>query len=136
MAYSAVRSNATRESVEIFRDQLLGYREGVTPDELDFAKGALIQSAALRFETLGAIIPMLNEIAVYDRPWDYVKQQGDFVQGLTLDAHRALAQRYILPDQMVYLVVGDAATQLDPLRSLGLGAPIMLDREGNPVRGN
>jgi zinc protease len=134
-ASAAVRANATAESVEIFRDELTGYRNGITPEELDFTRGALIQSAALRFETLGAIMSMLNEIALYDRPWDYVEQQGDFVRGLTLDAHRDLAQRYIRPDRMVYLVVGDAATQLEPLRRLGLGAPIVLDRDGNPVGG-
>lgn len=134
-ASAAVRSNATFESMEIFRDELAAYREGITAEELEFTKGALVQSSALRFETLGAIMSMLNQIALYDRPWDYVKQRGAFVQDLTLDAHRELAQRYIMPDQMIYLVVGDGATQLQPLNGLGLGTPIVLDRDGNPVGG-
>ncbi len=31
---------------------------------------------------------------------------------------------------MVWLVVGDAATQLDRMRGLGLGEAILVDREG------
>ena len=38
---------------------------------------------------------------------------------------------YLNPDKMIYLVVGDAKTQLKPLRKLGCGKPILLDKEGN-----
>jgi hypothetical protein len=34
---------------------------------------------------------------------------------------------------MVWLVVGDAATQRDRLAALGLGAPVTIDREGRPI---
>jgi zinc protease len=34
---------------------------------------------------------------------------------------------------MIYLIVGDAKTQLEPLRKLGLGNPVLLDRDGNPL---
>ena len=48
-------------------------------------------------------------------------------------SHNQLAQKYINPDRMIYLVVGDAETQLDKLRELGLGEPILLDTDGNRV---
>jgi zinc protease len=35
---------------------------------------------------------------------------------------------------MVYLVVGDAETQLPRMKELGLGEPIVLDRKGNVVK--
>jgi zinc protease len=38
-----------------------------------------------------------------------------------------LAQKYIQPDRMYYVVVGDAASQLEPLNSLGLGKPVLLN---------
>jgi hypothetical protein len=34
---------------------------------------------------------------------------------------------------MVWLVVGDARTQLGRLGGLGLGDPILVDRQGNPA---
>lgn len=126
-ASSAVRSDVTHESLVVFREVLSDYAQGISEEDLAFTKDALIKSNARRFETLGALIGMLNQIARYDLPDDYIKTQEAFVQSLTLDQHRALAQKYITPDQMIYLVVGDAATQLEPLKQLGLGDPILLE---------
>ena len=53
---------------------------------------------------------------------------------MTLERHREMAQQLLDPDGMIYLVVGDAATQMNQLRGLGLGDPIQLDVNGNPVR--
>jgi zinc protease len=52
---------------------------------------------------------------------------------MTLQRHRELAQQYLVPERMIYLVVGDARTQAPRLRGLGLGAPIMLDVNGRRV---
>ncbi len=134
-ASAAVRSNATFESVEIFRDELTKYRAGLSTEDLEFTKNALVQSNALRFETLGAIRAMINQIAEYDLPFDYVKRREEVVKSLTIDTHRELAEEYIVPSRMIYLVVGDAKTQLGRLRRLGLGEPILLDLQGNPVSG-
>jgi zinc protease len=134
-AQAAVVSNATLESVEIFKDELTKYREGVAPEDLAFTKNALVQSNALRFETLGAIRSMVNQIAEYDRPFDYVKRREEVVRNMTLESHRELAQKYIDPDRMVYLVVGDARTQMGRLRQLGMGDPVLLDRDGRLVGG-
>ncbi|MDH3458315.1 MAG: insulinase family protein [Gemmatimonadota bacterium] len=129
-ASSSVRSNATYESVEIFRDEIAKYRQGISEDDLTFTKNALVQSNARRFETLPALLGMLDEIAMYGRPFDYVREQENVTRRMTLEQHRQLAKRYIDPDQMIYLVVGDAATQLGPLARLGLGTPVVLEVEG------
>jgi zinc protease len=131
---SSVQATATRESVEIFRDEIARYRDGITAEDLEFTKDAMILSNALRFETLGALLGMLNQIATYDLPFDYVLQEEAVCRDMTLEGHRELAQQYLDTDHMVYLVVGDAATQLAPLAGLGLGAPVQLDVDGNPVR--
>jgi zinc protease len=133
VASSGVQSAATRESVEIFRDEIRRYRDGISPEDLDFTKNAMILSNALRFETAGALLGMLNTIATYDRPFDYVLQEEQVTRYMTLERHRELALAYLHPDRMVYLVVGDAATQLSRLRGLGLGNPVLLDVEGDPV---
>jgi len=46
---------------------------------------------------------------------------------MTLESHKALANKYLHPEKMIYLVVGDAASQLEPLKKLGFGDPILLD---------
>lgn len=129
VASSSVQSPATLESVQIFRDLMLKYREGIAPEDLKFTKDALIKSNARRFETLGSLLGMLNTIATYNRPFDYIKQQEEFVKTLTAEHHKELAQKYINPERMIYLVVGDGATQMKPLEKIGLGKPILIKQE-------
>lgn len=130
-ASTSVQTDATRESLEIIRDEIARYRQGIDAEDLEFTKNALIQSNARRFETLGALLGMLDEIATYDLPFDYIRQQEATAREMTLERHRELAQQYLQPDRMIYLVVGDARTQAAGLRQLGFGAPVMLDLEGN-----
>jgi zinc protease len=46
---------------------------------------------------------------------------------MDLDQHRRLAQKYIDPTKMYYVVAGDAATQLEALENLGFGEPVMVE---------
>jgi len=133
VASSSVSSNATLESVQIFINEMNKYREGVPSTDLEFTKNAFIRSNARAFETLGALRGMLNNIATYNLAFDYVKQREDFVRNFTLDQLKELAQKCIEPNVMTYLIVGDAKTQLEPLKQLGLGNPVLLDRDGNPL---
>ena len=126
-ASSSVRTTATGESVQIFKDEIEKYRIGISDEDLQFTKDALVKSNALEFETLGALHSMLTNISSYDLPFDYVKREEAFVKSLTPEMHKELAQRLIKPDQMFYVVVGDAATQLPVLKSIGLGDPVLLE---------
>lgn len=132
-ASSAVRSNVTFESVKIFLDELTKYREMISEEDLLFTKNALIQSNSRRFETLAALRGMLDEIALYGRPFDYIKEWEKIARNMTPEDHQELAEKYIEPDKMIYLVVGDRETQLENLKGLGLGNPILLDESGNPL---
>ncbi len=133
LASAGVRSNATFESMQIFKDEISKYRNGLSDEDFAFTKSALTQANALRFETLGALAGMLADIATYNLPFDYVKQRERLVQDLTKVRHQQLAQQYLPAEKMIYLVVGDAATQLEGLKKLGLGEAIVLDKEGKPV---
>ncbi len=48
LASSSVRSSATEESTQIFKDLMEAYRNGITEEEMDFTKNALVKSNALR----------------------------------------------------------------------------------------
>jgi zinc protease len=129
VASSQVQSQATLESVQIFRDLMLKYREEISAEDLNFTKAALVKSNARSFETLGALIGILNNIATYNRPDDYIKQREEFVKNLTQEAHIELAKKHIDPDKMFYLVVGDSATQMKSLEKLGLGEVTLIEQK-------
>jgi len=126
-ASSSVRTTATEESVQIFKNEIEKYREGISDEDLQFTKDALIKSNARGFETLGALLSMLTNISAYDLPFDYVKQEEEFIKSLTPEQHKELAQRLLDPDHMYYIVVGDAETQLSALKNIGLGDPVLFN---------
>jgi zinc protease len=120
-ASASVRSSATYESVEIFKKLMEEYRQGISEEDLIFTKNSLNKSKAREFETLGAKLRMLQEISMYNLPFDYVREQEKVVSDMTLEQHKALAGKYIDPGRMYYVIAGDAATQLEPLGNIGFG---------------
>ena len=126
-ASSSVRSTATLESVEIFRDEIGKYVNGISEEDLQFVKNSRIKSNARAFETLGSLLGMLNSISAYNKPADFVKQEEKFIRALTVDEHTMLAKKYIKPQNLYYVIVGDAETQLKELEKAGLGTPVLLN---------
>ena len=123
IATSRVRTNSTLESVTIFKTEMEKYRNTIPQEYVDFTKSALLKANALRFETLGNLLGMLNTMTAYNLPKDYIKQEEAFVTGLTPEKELDLAKKYIDPSRMYYVVVGDAKTQLKDLEKVGLGKP-------------
>jgi zinc protease len=125
-ASSMVRTNSTLESVNIFKTEMEKYRKNIPQEYIDFTKSALLKGNARNFETLGNLLGMLNTITTYNLPTDYIKQEEAFVKGLTVEKELELANKYIDPAKMYYVVVGDAKTQLKDLEKVGLGKPILV----------
>jgi len=70
----------------------------------------------------------------YGFPADYVLRREQVVRNMDVVRIRALASRYLDPKRMVWLVVGDARTQLPGLIALGLGEVTLVDREGRRIK--
>ena len=125
-ASSMVRTNSTLESVTIFKTEMEKYRETMPQEYIDFTKDAMIKNNALKFETLGALLGMLDYMTSFNLPMDYVKQEEAYIMGLTPEKQLEVVRKYIDPSRMYYVVVGDAKTQLKPLEKVGLGKPILV----------
>ena len=132
-ASSSVRTNVTYESVQIFREEIEKYREGIEQNDLDFTKNAMIKSNTRRFETLGSLIGLLQTRSAYGFDADYVKKEEAIVKNMTLEQHKALAQKYISPDKMKYVLVGDAASQFEQFKDAGFDQVMLIDKDGNEV---
>jgi zinc protease len=70
---------------------------------------------------------MLSNIEEDQLPVDYALRRQEVVENLNLEDIKNLAQEYIHPEQMIYLIVGDKTTQLDKLEKIGFGKPILLN---------
>lgn len=128
VAGASVRSDATFESVRIFREEMEKYRNGISEADLQFIKNCMIRANALRFETNDALVNMLSTIGRYGLPEDYVKKEEEVINNMTVEEHKAITDKYIVPDRMYYVVVGDAATQLKQLEKIGFGKPLLINK--------
>jgi zinc protease len=127
VASTSVRSDATFESVKIIKEEMEKYRDGISESDFLFTKNCMILSNALRFETNDALVNMLSTMSKYGFPDDFIKKEENIIRNMTLEDHKTVTDKYIVPDRMYYVVVGDAATQMKPLEKIGFGKPVLLN---------
>lgn len=126
---SSVRTNATLESLELINEIVSSYGPDFTQADLDTMKEALLRGQALKDETLGDKLGTVQNISFYGYPNDYKSRNAEQIKSMSLEDMKALAAQHLRTDAMRILVVGDAASQLDRLKSLGFGEPILLNKE-------
>jgi len=126
---SGVRSNVTLESAQLVKSILQDYGKNYSDADLATTKSFLIKSNARAFETAGAKLNMLENISKYGWKYDYVRDRESIVKAMTVDRIRQLSGKYLNADRMIWLVVGDAKTQLPRLKDLGFGEPVLLNKK-------
>ncbi|WP_394748713.1 M16 family metallopeptidase [Spongiimicrobium salis] len=131
---SGVRTNITYEATDLVKNIVENYGKNFNEEDLDVTKSFLIKSGARSFETLGAKLNMLGNISTLGYSEDYTKQRETIVNNMTVEEIKELATEYLDPYKMYYLVVGDAKTQMDKLRKLGLGDPILLNKDNQVLK--
>ena len=112
VASSSVQGSSTKESVALFKEIINDFGEEYTQDKLDGVKGSMLRSNASAFETTGSLVNLLSSIRNYNLPDDYVAKEEAVVNAMTLEEIKAKAAEYLNVDNMIIVVVGDAATQL------------------------
>lgn len=131
---SGVRTNVTLESTQLVKEILDNYGPGFTEKDLETTKGFLIKSNARAFETAGAKLNMLEDISQFSLPHDYVKDREAIVRGMTVEKIRQLSDKYLDENKMIWLVVGDAKTQLNRMKQLGFGEPVLINDMKGPEK--
>lgn len=125
--YSQVRSNVTYEAIDLVRDVIKNYAGTFSDTDLATTKSFFINSKARTFESYRAKLGLLGNIARYDLPYDYVVGENKIVAAMTRADIKRLVETHIRPEEMDYVIVGDAATQLSRLEDLGLGKIIVIN---------
>jgi zinc protease len=130
---SSVRSNVTYEALDLVQSLVEGHGASFDAEDLEATRSFLLRANARAFETRSAKLGVLGAMSAYGFPADYVLSREQVVREMSVGRVSELADRYLDPESMVWLVVGDARTQLPRLSALGLGDAIVLDREGLPI---
>jgi zinc protease len=131
---SRVRTNVSLESAQLVKKIITDYPKNYSEKDLETTKGFLIKSNARRFETMGAKLNMLQNMSAYGFSSDYIKDREKIVNEMTIERIQELSKKYINPNKMIWLFVGDAESQLDRLNELGFGAPVLLNNTKEKIK--
>lgn len=106
-------------------NELRAIRDGrpVTADELALAKSSVALGYPRGFETVQQIARSVAQLALHDLPDSYFEEFVPRLQAVTLDEVSGAAQRYLDPDRMATVIVGDPDRVSETLGVLGLGQP-------------
>ncbi|MFZ9503741.1 MAG: M16 family metallopeptidase [Cyclobacteriaceae bacterium] len=128
---SGIRANATDSALSEVMKELSDYaKSGIRADELTFMKQAIGQRDALRYETGFQKAGFIRNILYYGLPEDYTKQQSKILADLTASDVNKLSAKWINPDKLNILVVGDKEKILPGLKKFPYDI-IELDVDGN-----
>lgn len=107
--------------------------EAISPDELSLATSYLDGVFPIRFETTAAIAAALSVLVIHGLPDDYYDRYRERVRAITTEQILQAAQRYLHPDALQLVAVGDPAAIRAPLVGLGFGSVTIYDTLGEPT---
>lgn len=117
---SGIRANATDSALyEVMKDLSTYAAKGITDDELKFMRSAIGQRDALRYESGFQKLGFIGQIQYYELPADYVDQQNKILRNISRDEINTLSAKWIHPEKMNILLVGDKEKILPGLKRLG-----------------
>lgn len=122
------KSVSTVDATKAALAEIAGLKtQSFTEVELKRAKDDILNSFLFRYDTRDKILAERERLEFYGYPADYLETYHDAIEKVTLADVTAVAKKYIHPEKLAVLVVGNGPEIKPPLSDLGLGAPQPID---------
>jgi zinc protease len=125
-------ADALQELVKEYRNMAGG--KPITAVELKDAQDNLTLGLPGAFETDSQLSGAYSTILQYQLPENYYNTFTEKALSLTPEQANALAARSMMPDKLVWVVVGDMSKVEQSVRALNLGEVRKIDVDGNPAK--
>ena len=133
-AGTGVRTDVTAPAVkEIFTEFERMRTTQMAPDELKTAKDAFARSLPGFFETTPQTAASIGQLFIHDLPLDYYRTLPAKIDAVTVADVQRVAQKYLTPDAMTIIAVGDRSKIEQELKKLAMGSVEIRDLDGKPV---
>jgi zinc protease len=134
MVMAPVQTDKTKESLaEVVRELREAVADKpVSAAEIADAKDRMVKQLAGRWETGAAVAGALSEIETYGLPKDYYATYADVLRKASDAEVNAAARKFVMPTQLVWVVIGDRAKIESGIKELKLGDVQTLDADGRP----
>jgi len=130
-ATAEVRTAVTGDSLKEFFYELKRIRdEKVSETELQDAKNFLAGVFPIRAETQEGLTNLIVQQQIYDLPSDYLQTYRDRINEITVEDVADAANKYVLPESLAIVIVGDAEEILPQAKEYASQIEIF-DTEGN-----
>jgi len=100
----------------------------VDNEELTHAKETILNQFVFRFTTSASIVAQMIDIEYEGLPLDYLETYVDNIQAVTIEDIQRVAQKYLHPDKIKILVVGNKDKFDKPLDTFGKVNEIALEQ--------
>ena len=129
---SGVRTDVTAPAVgEIFKEIQRMRQTPMTAEELAMAKDSLVRSLPSDFQTSSNVTASTANLYIFDLGLDYFSKYPERLSSITVEQAKAAAEKYLVPEKMVVVAVGDRAKIQPTLQKLNLGAVEMRNADGS-----
>ncbi|HEY2923376.1 MAG TPA: pitrilysin family protein [Candidatus Eisenbacteria bacterium] len=131
---TSVRADVTGASIdEILKEVRIMTEKPVTEDELRMAKESTIRTLPAQFQTTGGTAGTIATLYLYDLPPDYYQTLPGRITGFTAPDVQSVSKKYLVPDRMLVIAVGDRSKIEPQIMKLNLGAVAYKDLDGKEV---
>ncbi len=120
-AAAGVQTDKTSEGVKEFFNELTRIHEPVPSAELEKARNYLALLMPRNFETTRGTADALAQSWIYGLPADYYTTYAEHVRAVTAADVQRVAEKYIQPDKLAVVIIGDRKTIEPGLKALNLG---------------
>ncbi len=124
----------TANSLKEIIFELNHIKEGITTEELDFAKSFLIRQFPSNFETYGQMASNLSILVAHSLPNNYFNTYMDNLASVSIDDINSIAKESIFPDKLIIVVVGDSEKLLPQLKEAKFEDIVVTDYMGIPIK--
>ena len=107
--------------------EIAGLNRPFAADELQRAKSDIVNSFLFDYDTKDKILDESEKLEFYGYPADYLETYHAALEKVTLADLAAAAKKYIHPEKLAVLVVGNGPEIKPGLDGLGMGAPQPID---------
>lgn len=122
VAGAQVRSDVTAPAaVQLFKELDGIHSRPMTDAELRMSKDSIIRSLPGNFESADSVNGQLADLWTFNLPLDYYAKLPARIEGVTSADARAAAEKYVHPENLLVIAVGDKAKIESGLKDLKLG---------------
>lgn len=127
-AETETKSGSTAKAITLMKDIIAGMtKEQVTEEELNQAKESIINSFIFGFTQASSIVTQQARLEYYRFPDGYLENFRDNIAKVSRDDVLKAAKKYLHPEAMTIMVVGDDKKFDQPLSIFGEVKEIKLD---------